>query len=1119
MKHDTTQARSLYWASLLLSGGMTVLWSGPLGGDALAQIVPDGSLGSERSRLNSNVQRGNRLIDQIEGGAARGSLLFHSFQDFNVRQGQQVYFTNPSGIDQILTRVTGSDPSNILGTLGVDGAANLFLLNPNGILFGADARLDIQGSFVASTANRLLLNEGLEFSATHPEAPPLLLVSLRPGLQTGDLSPGSAIASAGTLSVGQNLILNADRLDLTGQLQAGGDLTLLASEVQIRDTVTAPFVARATGELLIQGDRMVDIFALNHPSSGLFAGGDLVLRSLNPVIGDAHYQTGGDFLIEQPNGNSGNLESPNDPVIRAAGNVRFGTYIGASLHIFAGGSVTIDQVEITGADAANGIQETVTTSDGTAIAIDGTTRPTLDIRAGTTAVGTVGVTGTPPADLDTTGPVTSGAIEINTIRITQPNGLVFLSNQYQPNADLTSGTIRVGAVNLANDAGGGSVVIDARDRLQVSGSVNTSATAGNAGDIRLLARGDLELQPGSTLQADGLIGGAIDLRSDSNFSLIGDENGGLISSATTGNGTGNNITINAASVFVGNGEILATLGEGATGTGGNLIIRADSFATDFATVVAALVGTGTGGNVEIEADVITLNDTFVGSVVEPSGVGNSGTVTVNVRSLSGTLGGQLGSFTQGQGNAGDVTINASESIAFDGAFVFPPDFIPSGVFSEASFGAIGNGGNISITTPTLSVTNGAQLRATTLASGSGGVITINATDVSFDGTILDAQGRVSPSSALSEVLQGSEGDGGDIQINAQTLSVTNGAQLRVSTEVAGDAGSIQVNATDSITLEGADPTNRRLSGLFADTVPGSTGNSGSIIATSDRFIIQNNAQVVVGSRGTGQGGNVRIRANQLALNDNGLISAETVSSQGGNITLQVRDLLTLRRNSRISTTAGTARAGGDGGNIDIDASYIVAIPAENSDITANAFEGRGGNIDITTQGLFGIEFRDENTSFSDITATSEFGVDGVVQINRPDVDPSRGLVALPTDVVDASQLIARGCAAGGVAAQELGEFVVTGRGGLPPNPIEPLLGEAVIVEWETLDTDTVGVVAPDVPLAEMSTKPQETLDAASTPIVEAQGLVRQANGRVVLATPTSQVSTRNPWMTQPNCQG
>ena len=73
--------------------------------------------------------------------------------------------------------MTGGNASNILGTLGVDGAANLFLMNPNGILFGENARLDLGGSFVGTTANGVQFGEQGNFSATNPEAPGLLTVN------------------------------------------------------------------------------------------------------------------------------------------------------------------------------------------------------------------------------------------------------------------------------------------------------------------------------------------------------------------------------------------------------------------------------------------------------------------------------------------------------------------------------------------------------------------------------------------------------------------------------------------------------------------------------------------------------------------------------------------------------------------------------------------------------------------------------------------------------------------------------------------------------------------------------------------------------------------------------
>ncbi len=112
-----------------------------------SNITPDNTLGAESSRLNRNVIINGINADSIDGGAQRDINLFHSFSEFNINDGQAAYFVNPAGVENILTRVTGGNASNIFGTLGVDGAANLFLINPNGIVFGENASLNLQGFF------------------------------------------------------------------------------------------------------------------------------------------------------------------------------------------------------------------------------------------------------------------------------------------------------------------------------------------------------------------------------------------------------------------------------------------------------------------------------------------------------------------------------------------------------------------------------------------------------------------------------------------------------------------------------------------------------------------------------------------------------------------------------------------------------------------------------------------------------------------------------------------------------------------------------------------------------------------------------------------------------------
>ncbi|NES21221.1 MAG: filamentous hemagglutinin N-terminal domain-containing protein [Symploca sp. SIO3E6] len=139
---------------------------------AQAQLIPDNTLEEE----SSVVVPIEALKEEIQGGAVRGANLFHSFLEFNVDPGSSVYFANPAGIQHILTRVTGDQATDIWGRLGVNGNANLWLINPNGINFGPDASLDVRGSFVASTAEGIELGQQGVFSATNPQNSQLLTV-------------------------------------------------------------------------------------------------------------------------------------------------------------------------------------------------------------------------------------------------------------------------------------------------------------------------------------------------------------------------------------------------------------------------------------------------------------------------------------------------------------------------------------------------------------------------------------------------------------------------------------------------------------------------------------------------------------------------------------------------------------------------------------------------------------------------------------------------------------------------------------------------------------------------------------------------------------------------------
>jgi large exoprotein involved in heme utilization and adhesion len=413
-----------------------------------------------------------------------------------------------------------------------------------------------------------------------------------------------------------------------------------------------------------------------------------------------------------------------------------------------------------------------------------------------------------------------------------------------------------------------------------------------------------------------------------------------------------------------------------------------------------------------------------------------------------------------------MTIDARDTVTFDGV---GSNGRSSSATSQLRDTGIGKGGDIKIGTGLLLVTNGAVLSVSTSGQGDGGNVKINARDrISFDGV-----GRTGQSSgAFSTVRTRAVGKGGTIDMTTRSLSLTNGAQLSTSTSGTGDAGSIVVQEADSVSL------------------------SNSSISTAVDF------------GAVGEGGSIDIQTKNLSLTDNAQVSAATISGNGGNIRLQVQDLLLLRRGSKISTTAGTAQAGGDGGNIRISTDFIVAVPKEDSDITANAFEGRGGNINVTAQGIFGIEFRENLTPFSDITASSEFGVDGVVEINTPDVDPSRGLAELPTNVVDPSTQLAQSCpGSGGATAGKLSKFVVTGTGGFPASPSEPFSGDAVWHDLRPMRQQATNRSAEVVQPEESGTKK----------LVEAQGWVIGPHGKVILTDKAPTVTPQNVGVTPTTC--
>ncbi len=424
----------------------------------------------------------------------------------------------------------------------------------------------------------------------------------------------------------------------------------------------------------------------------------------------------------------------------------------------------------------------------------------------------------------------------------------------------------------------------------------------------------------------------------------------------------------------------------------------------------------------------------------------------------------------------------------------------SALEAQAYPNSTGDAGDLSITTARLLIKDGAQVGTGTFGAGKGGNLTVNASEE------VQVIGGKFGSSLAAQANSNSTGDAGDVSITTARLLIKDWAFVSASTLGAGKGGNLIVNASEEVQLIGTSAYGRVPSGLFVSAQAGST--AGNLSVETGQMSVRDGAQVTVSSR-QGQAGNMTITAEDLTLN-RGSLFAETGKSTaegGANITLQGLDLLRMDNESLISANA---LEDANGGNVTIASTFIVATPPtspEGSDITANAVRGNGGRVNITTQGLFGIEFRPKLTPNNDITASSEFGIAGEVAINTPDVDPSRGLTNLPTEPVDASNQIAQICPTGEKANQN--QFIITGRGGLPEAPDQMLSADAV---WTDLRPIPQTAATRSIPQPA-----KQPTNSQAVPLVEATGWVMNDKGQVVLTASAPTITPQHPALTPPSC--
>jgi len=933
--------------------------------NTLAQVIPDDTLAEESSVVMPDVIINDLSSERIEGGALRGSILFHSFEGFDIAEEQGAYFSNPAVVNTIVSRVTGTSRSDILGTLGVLGEANLIFLNPNGILFGPNSQLDLRGSFTASTAGEVKLPNGEEFSALDPQLPSLLTMNIDPlvGLVFEDMGL-EEITNEGILTTTEDLVLLANNLNLRGQLRAGQNLKLRAQNaIRINDSEQSPFVGFANERLEIQGSQETNIFALSHPDSGFFSGEDIILRSKNPVIGEARYWSGENFRVEYLDGSLGHLFSSSTPTIATGQDVSFGSYTGGPLRILAGGKVEISElVRVLGVEpATDTIAEVIPLSNGNNVEIDSALRPTLDIRAGIdwASVPSNLVNETFRDSLAFSNMASSADVSVGTI-VSEPffeEGFnVFLSNQYVPNSAL-SGNISVDSIDTGDIYGGGNIYIDAKNQIRVASALRASPSDlstidfsdigltfpedtyfGNGGILNLLAVDNIFLEEGSNISSVGLLGGDILLESRADIFLddAAIENIAFINSLVLQPETGGDVILRARNIDFSDGGrvLLRTFG---TGNGGKITLIAND--------EIDLYGENAEG---------LLSGIY--STVAIGAKGSASGIEIDSASLSLREGAQIQSWTRGSGNAGEILIDAESFVEVDGSDrrdIFlsgdDPSYISSGVginfqdignesitgvtegltINTPSLSLIGGGlssnsiangesGDIEINADSVSLLEGATIEAATFGLTDGGTIRINASDsVVVDGedeTLFSVGSEISSRSGLRQMenifFPGLLlGNAGNIEINTENLLVSNGADLNASTFGSGDGGQIIINATESVTFD-------RLHDL-TDEVP-----FGSIGTTAARTTAE------AGSRGNA--GNIIVNTAELAISNGADLSTSTFSSgDSGRLVINAQESVTL--SSEVSE----------------DRKSIIAVGVENTSAT-----GSGSELFISTDALF-----------------------------------------------------------------------------------------------------------------------------------------------------------------------
>ncbi|MDJ0648554.1 MAG: filamentous hemagglutinin N-terminal domain-containing protein [Xenococcaceae cyanobacterium MO_188.B19] len=729
-------------------------------GIAQAQVVPDNTLRTFVEQLENMIR--------ITGGETFGNNLFHSLDEFSIPEGVKAIFENALDIENIFTRVTGGSISNIEGIIEANGTANFFLINPNGIVFGKNAQLNIGGSFLATTADSIEFADGKIFSAIGGDKKPILTVSPaiglrlrgnngsitvngignniindsnfspiefseRPeGISTNDSQTLALVSNGINLNGGVvgtesgNIYLTSIESGSVGIEQSENGLTLTDNAISKYQDINLnqQSLVDASGEkigtvsVIGKNINFNNASALLLQNQGDTSSGSINLKAIESVTFSGT-SSGGDIssLIRSEALNMG--EGADIDVVARKLIIQDRSTIQASTFS--------DTVEATGGDINLNISEKIELDGGL-------------IAASTLGKGNAGnlQLSTPQLELNNSGLITSATVG------TGNGGKVIIDADFIELDGSTTSTINRTNISasslLPNSGNAGDIIITSKKiRITDGASLSSSSFAvGNAGDIIINASEFVEVegisqdfQGSNTTQS--IIRTSVQVATPARQERLG------LPAIPTGDA--GNLTINTPSLNVAKAGVISVENQG-TGIAGKLTINADNLNLDESANITGAAESGVGGNIELNTTNLNIsNDSQITSAA--NGNKNGGNITIFTTNLNAKKNSQI-TASSFEGDGGNIIIDANDSI-------FLKD--QSNITATSEFG---NGGNIDLNSDRIQIENNSNISARAGGEGNGGNIDITGN------TVL----ALNDSDVVASAIQG---NGGNIRIDADAL--------------------------------------------------------------------------------------------------------------------------------------------------------------------------------------------------------------------------------------------------------------------------------------------------------------------------------------------------------------